>query len=152
MSFPAKSLLLRLFEIILGGLFVYAGCLKLLHPYEFAEAVLAYRLLPVALVGTAAAVLPWLEAVAGLFLVLGLKRRSCLLILGLLGGFFFLVMLITAARGLKIDCGCGLFFQRQVGPAPILEDGLIFLWTAGLYYWELTVAGQGTANCAPAKN
>ena len=53
MSFPAKSILLRLFEIILGGLFIYAGCLKLLHPYEFAEAVLAYRLLPMALVGTA---------------------------------------------------------------------------------------------------
>jgi uncharacterized membrane protein YphA (DoxX/SURF4 family) len=150
LSFSAKSLLFRLFEIILGGLFVYAGFLKLLHPYEFAEAVLAYRLLPEALVGTAAAVLPWLEAAAGLFLAVGLKRRSCLLILGLLGGVFLLIMLITTARGLKIDCGCGLFFQRQVGLAPILEDGLILLWTAGLYYWELTVGMEGTVSCAPA--
>jgi putative oxidoreductase len=141
LGLPTNTLLFRLFEIILGGLFVYAGCLKLLHPYEFAEAVLAYRLLPVALVGTAAVVLPWLEAAAGLFLVLGLKRRSCLMILGWLTGAFLLVMLITAARGLKIDCGCGLFFQRQVGLAPMLEDGLILLWAAGLYYWELTVAG-----------
>ena len=152
MSLPVKSLLFRLLEIILGGLFVYAGCLKLWHPYEFAEAVLAYRLLPVALAGTVAAVLPWLEVAAGLLLALGLKRRSCLLILGWLTGAFLLVMLITAARGLKIDCGCGLFFRRQVGLVPILEDGLIFLWAAGLYYWELTVAGEGTASCAPAQN
>lgn len=152
MSFANKTLIFRILEIILGGLFVYAGFLKLLHPYEFAEAVLAYQLLPVALVGTAAAVLPWLETAAGLFLVLGLKRRSCLLILGLLGGVFLLIMLITAARGLKIDCGCGLFFQRQVGLAPIIEDVFLLLWTTGLYYWELTVAGVGTASCAPAKN
>ena len=152
MSFSAKPLLLRLFEIILGGLFVYAGWLKLWHPDEFAEAVLAYRLLPVALVGTAAAVLPWLEVAAGLLLALGLKRRSCLLILGWLAGAFLLVMLVTAARGLKIDCGCGLFLRRQVGLAPILEDGLIFLWAAGLYYWELTVAMVGAASCAPTNN
>ena len=117
MSLPTKPLLFRLFEIILGGLFVYAGGLKLWHPYEFAEAVLAYRLLPAALAGTAAAVLPWLEVAAGLLLALGLKRRSCLLILGWLAGAFLLVMLITAARGLKIDCGCGLFLRRQVGLA-----------------------------------
>ncbi len=152
MSLPIKSLLFRLLEIILGGLFIYAGDLKLLHPDDFAEAVLAYQLLPVALVGTAAAVLSWLEVAAGLMLVLGLKRRSCLLILGWLAGAFLLVMLITAARGLKIDCGCGLFFQRQVGLATILEDGLIFLWAAGLYYWELTVAGEGTASCASTRN
>ncbi|MCX5893792.1 MAG: hypothetical protein NTW80_12645 [Deltaproteobacteria bacterium] len=152
MSVPAKLRLLRLFEIILGVIFVYAGGLKLLRPDDFAAAVLAYRLVPVALVGAVAVALPWLEAAAGLFLVLGLKRRSCLLILGWLAGAFLLGMLITATRGLKIDCGCGLFFQRQVGLAPILEDGLILLWAAGLYYWELMVAGESTASCAPANN
>ena len=137
MSLPLKSLLLRLFEVILGGIFCYAGYIKLLSPDEFADAVLAYKLLPVSLAGLVAAVLPWLEVAAGLFLVLGLKRRSCLIILELLTGCFLLVMVITMARGLKIDCGCGLFSGREVGLIPILEDGLIFLWTAGLYYSEL---------------
>jgi len=144
-----KQILLRLLEIILGGLFFYAGYLKLLHPEDFAEAVLAYRLLPVALVGAATAVLPWLEVAAGLCLAVGLKRRSCLLLLGLLTWIFMLVMLVTLARGLKIDCGCGLFFTRQVGLVPILEDGLILLWAAGLYYWELNHGREGTASCAP---
>lgn len=149
MSISAKSLLLRLFEIILGGLFFYAGYLKLLRPEDFAEAVIAYRLLSIALVGAAAAVLPWLEVAAGLLLAVGLKRRSCLLLLGFLTGGFLMVMLVTLARGLKIDCGCGLFFTRQVGLVPILEDGIIFLWAAGLYYWELTTAGEDTARRAP---
>ncbi len=60
---------------------------------------MAYRLLPVSLVGLAAAVLPWLEVAAGLFLAVGLKRRSCLLLLGFLTGGFLLVMCVTLARG-----------------------------------------------------
>jgi len=151
LSISAKSLLLRLCEIILGGLFFYAGYLKLLRPADFAEAVMAYRILPIYLVGAAAAVLPWLEVAAGLFLAVGLKRRSCLLLLGFLSGGFLLVMLATVARGLKIDCGCGLFFARQVGLVPILEDGIIFLWAAGLYYWELTTAGEGIARRVPER-
>ncbi len=133
-------LLGRGLEIILGALFFYAGYLKLLHPEDFAEAVLAYQLAPAALAGAAVAVLPWLEVAAGLFLMVGLKRRSCLLLLGLLTAGFLLVMVITLARGLKIDCGCGLFFQREVGLVPILEDSVILLWAAGLYYWEITTA------------
>ena len=67
---------LRALEVVLGGLFFYAGLLNFLHPYEFAEAVLAYRLLPESLVGVAVAGLPWLEIAAGLCLVAGLKRRT----------------------------------------------------------------------------
>jgi putative oxidoreductase len=127
----------RLLGVALGGLFFYAGLLKCLHPYEFAEAVLAYRLLPESLVGAAAAVLPWVEMAAGLSLVVGLKRRSALILLAALLGGFLAVILITMARGLKIDCGCGLFFQRQVGLGAVLEDAVFFIWTAGLYWWEL---------------
>jgi len=130
-------------EIVLGGIFFYAGYLKIIGPEEFADAVLAYQLLPVALVGMVVAVLPWLEVAAGLILAVGLKRRSCLIIIEFLTGIFLLVMFITAARGLKIDCGCGLFMGRTVGWGPILEDGLILLWAAGLYYWELSVTADG---------
>jgi putative oxidoreductase len=128
---------LRTLEVVLGGLFFYAGLQKVLHPYEFAEAVLAYRLLPESLVGLAAAGLPWAEIAAGFCLVAGLKPRSCLLILAGLVAVFLVVILITMARGLKIDCGCGLFFQRQVGLAAVLEDAVLLIWAAGLYWWEL---------------
>ncbi len=139
----------RALEIILGGLFFYAGMQKVLHPYEFAEAVIAYQMLPVSLVGLVAAVLPWVEIAAGLCLVAGLKRRSCLLILAGLLTAFLVVILITLARGLKIDCGCGLFFQRQVGLAAILEDLFLLAWAAGLYWWEHTVAEQVSLSFSP---
>ena len=137
-----NRLALRLLEIALGGLFVYAALQKHFHPDEFAEAVQAYQLLPVSLVGAAAAVLPWVELAAGLFLAVGLKRRSCLLLLAALTGGFLVVTLITMARGLEIDCGCGLFFARQVGPAVVLEDLVILAWAVGLYRWEARAAGR----------
>jgi putative oxidoreductase len=133
---------LRALEVILGGLFFYAGLQKVLHPYEFAEVVLAYQLLPESLVGLTVAGLPWLEVGAGFCLAAGLKPRSGLLLLAGLVAGFLVVILITMARGLKIDCGCGLFFQRQVGPVAALEDLLLLGWTVGLYGWELSRAAK----------
>ena len=142
--------------IILGGLFVYAGVQKHLAPYEFAEAILAYQLLPLGLVGLVTATLPWVEMVSGFSLILGcllgsrrfsnpfpvggiLRRSALLLILGQ-SLLFIAVLLITMARGLKIDCGCGLLFQRQVGLESILEDALL-LGVAGWLYWRECRAG-----------
>jgi putative oxidoreductase len=127
---------LRVLEVVLGGLFFYAGLQKVLHFHEFAEAVLAYQLLPETLVGLAVAGLPWLEIAAGLGLVAGFKRRSCLLLLTGLVAVFLAVIFVTMARGLNIDCGCGLFFQRQVGWAAVAEDAVLLIWAAGLYWWE----------------
>ena len=145
-------LLRRLLEIALGAALVYAGIQKHFHPNEFAEAVLAYKLLPEALVGAVAAALPWVEIAAGGFLALGIKKRSCLQLLALLIGGFLIVLLVTLARGLKIDCGCGLFFQRQVGLLPVLEDLVFLIWAAGLYWWELKAAGQSAGMVAASLN
>jgi hypothetical protein len=60
-----------------------------------------------------------------------------LLLLTGLVAIFLVVILITMARGLSIDCGCGLFFQRQVGMGAALEDAVLLIWAAGLYRWEL---------------
>jgi putative oxidoreductase len=133
-------ILLRLLQALLGVLFIYAGLLKHWHPEEFAEAVRAYQLLPDVLVGLVAVVLPWLEMTSGLFLILGFKRRSCLLILMALTAVFMTGILVSLARGLKIDCGCGLFFQRQVGLVAALEDGVLLAWAAALYWRELRQA------------
>jgi ribA/ribD-fused uncharacterized protein len=147
--------------LALGGLFFYGGLLKRLEPYQFAEAVLAYDLLPQALVGLVAAILPWLELTSGFFLALGyllefpgrllsalgfasgekltggIKRPSCLLLIGGELVIFLVVLLLTLARGLRIDCGCGLLWARQVGWGIILEDALMLAVAGFLYWWEL---------------
>ncbi|MEW6657486.1 MAG: MauE/DoxX family redox-associated membrane protein [Thermodesulfobacteriota bacterium] len=130
-------LLPRVLGVVLGGIFFYAGLQKHFHDWDFAEAVLAYQLAPLWLAGVVAAVLPWVELIAGGMLVAGLKRRSCLLLLALLTASFLVVLTVTLARGLKIDCGCGLFFQRQVGVLALLEDLVFLVWAGGLYWWEL---------------
>lgn len=137
-----NRLLPRVLGIVLGGLFFYAGLQKHYHSWEFADAVLAYQLGPMWLAGVVAAVLPWVELTAGGLLVAGLKRRACLLLIVLLTASFLVVLVVTLARGLKIDCGCGLFFQRQVGVVPLLEDLVLLAWAGGLYWWELRAASR----------
>jgi hypothetical protein len=156
-----QTVLALLLGAALGAVFFYAGMLKHFRPYEFAEAILAYRLLPGSLAGLAAATIPWLELTPGFLLALGylleglgrlalvlgvsrgaalvggIKRRSCLLLLILLSAGFLIILGITLARGLKIDCGCGLFIQREVGPAAILEDVFFLALAGGLYWREL---------------
>ncbi|MEW6388754.1 MAG: MauE/DoxX family redox-associated membrane protein, partial [Thermodesulfobacteriota bacterium] len=165
--------LVCLLGTVLGGVFFYAGVQKHLAPYDFAEAVLAYQLVPARLVGAVAAILPWLEITPAFFLLLGylleapgrlalklgytggahlvggIKRRSCLLLIMLQLVLFMLVLLITMARGLKIDCGCGLFFERQVGWVALLEDAFFLAWTGLLWRWDF-FGGGGQGPVAPA--
>jgi putative oxidoreductase len=158
LSTLVKRCVFSVLSLGLGGVFVYAGIQKHLAPYEFAEAIMAYQLLPFALVGLVAATLPWLEMVSGFSLALGyllggrrfsnpipmgalLRRSALLLILGQ-SLLFVAVLLITLARGLKIDCGCGLFMERQVGLGAILEDALLLGMLGWLYWRECRAEGR----------
>ena len=151
MSVSVMRLISSVVGLALGWLFVYAGVQKHLAPYEFAESILAYQLLPLGLAGLVTATPPWVEMVSGISLILGclmrsrrfsnpfpvggiLRRGALLLILGQ-SLLFIAVLLITITRGLKIDCGCGLLFLRQVGLESILEDALL-LGVAGWLYWR----------------
>jgi ribA/ribD-fused uncharacterized protein len=155
-----------LLGLALGAAFLYSGIMKRLEPYKFAEAVLAYDLLPQSLVGLVAAILPWIEITGGFFLALGclleipgrllrdlgfswgdrlvggIKRRSCLLLLALMLAVFLVVLVITLARGLEIDCGCGLVGDRMVGWGAILEDALMLAVALFLYWWALPGAEE----------
>ena len=120
--------LLVLFRLVLGGLFVYAGVVKVLDPLGFSQDIRNYRLVGQSLSFIAAVVLPWLEILAGLALAAGVwKRASALIISGLLV-FFILLTLVTIARGLDVDCGCFGALSRKSGFGVILEDlGMLFM-------------------------
>jgi ribA/ribD-fused uncharacterized protein len=158
----AANWLACILGLALGGAFFYAGLQKRLEPYQFAEAILAYDLVPQQLVGLTAALLPWVEITSGFFLALGylleipgrvlrglgfaaghrlvggIKRRSCLLLIILQLVLILAVLSITFARGLKIDCGCGLIWARQVGWGIILEDALLLGLAVWLFWRELS--------------
>jgi len=119
---------LVLFRLVLGGLFIYAGVVKVLDPLGFAQDIRNYRLVGQSLSFIAAVVLPWLEILAGLALAAGVwKRASALIISGLLV-FFIVLTLVTIVRGLDVDCGCFGALSRKSGLGVILEDlGMLFM-------------------------
>ncbi len=101
-------------RLILGGIFSYASFEKILHPYNFAEVVYNYQILPDALVNFTAILLPWLELFVGIFLILGVFLRGAVFTCNVLLAAFFLALSFNLARGLDIDCGC---FTASAGPS-----------------------------------
>ena len=100
---PWLTLLARL---ILGGVLLAAGVLKIGNLQKSAMAVRAYEMLPVELANFLGYALPWIEIGIGLLLIVGASVKIC----GLLGAFTMFAFIIAIAqawaRGLSIDCGC----------------------------------------------
>ncbi|GII90371.1 MauE/DoxX family redox-associated membrane protein [Sinosporangium siamense] len=93
-------------RLVLAGVLIVAGLLKIDTPALSVEAVRAYELLPVSLTPVVGYGLPVLEIVVGVFLAAGLLTRTAG-VAGALLMFVFVVGIISAwARGLRIDCGC----------------------------------------------
>ena len=71
MTDTARKYLALALRIVLGGVFLYAGGLKIADPAAFAGSVAAYKLLPTFGNYLVAATLPWVEVLCGLLLVIG---------------------------------------------------------------------------------
>lgn len=102
----------------LGGLFIYMGLSKALHPVEFLKLVHQYELVNTpSLLNFIAATLPWFEVLCGLLLLTGVAvRGSALVVLLMLVPFSIVVfrraLAIHTAKAIafcavKFDCGCG---------------------------------------------
>lgn len=106
---PVFTLLCRL---IVGGIFVLASFHKILDPQSFALAIYNYKLFPPSSINGLAILLPWVELLAGMALILGIKIRGAALILSGLLASFAVTLVINLSRGLDIACGC---FSPQGG-------------------------------------
>ncbi len=123
--------LLVLFRLVLGGLFVYAGIVKVLDPLDFAQNIRNYRLVGQSLSFLAAVILPWLEILAGLALAAGVWRRASAFVISALLGCFIVLTLVTIVRGLDVDCGCFGALSRKSGLGVIVEDlGMLYMGLA----------------------
>ena len=94
------------FRLILGGVLLVAGALKVTDPYSSATSVRAYQILPVDLANLLGFILPFAEVAIGIFLILGIWVR-----LNAIAGGALMIMFIIAigqawARGISLDCGC----------------------------------------------
>ena len=134
---PWLTLIARL---ILGGVLLAAGGLKIGNLQKSAMSVRAYELLPVGLANFFGYVLPWIEIGMGLLLIAGVAV-SIVGLLGALTMFAFVVAIAQAwARGLSIDCVC-FGGGGQVDPedtkylSTILRDIGFLLLGVYLYYF-----------------
>ena len=124
--------LLLVFRFIVGGVFIWAGVLKIADPVGFAQSVVNYRVFPRELAFVIALVFPWAEVIAGGLLVVGLFRRSSAALISLMLVGFIALVALALARGIDTSCGCFGSFSRRADLSLIVAD-------LGLLYFALCV-------------
>lgn len=130
----AASVGLLLCRLIAGGLFVFAGGIKLMNPKMFALDIQSLRILPPGMADTIAPGLayfvPWLEITVGVALVLGFWAREAALLLSLMVTSFTIALTSVILRGMNVSCGCfgdaldGLFGGSGVGWHSVIRNGV----------------------------
>jgi uncharacterized membrane protein YphA (DoxX/SURF4 family) len=93
-------------RLVVGGVWLVAGLVKVSDGAESVRAVRAYRILPESIVPTVGHALPALEIVVGLALVAGALTRGAAVVSALLQVAFIVGIASAWARGLQIECGC----------------------------------------------
>lgn len=131
-----SGLILRL---VIGGVWIVAGALKLPDPAASVRAVRAYDLLPEAIVPAVGHALPILELLVGACLILGLFVRGMSALSALLFVAFIIGIASAWHRGLQIDCGCfgGGGFDADATskyPTEIARDVALLLASAWLVW------------------
>jgi uncharacterized membrane protein YphA (DoxX/SURF4 family) len=100
---PYLTVLARL---LLGGVLLVAGGLKVSKPTDSANAVAAYKLLPINIAHLFGYALPWFEVALGILLIAGILLRPAAIAGGLIMLVFIAAIASAWARGLLLDCGC----------------------------------------------
>jgi putative oxidoreductase len=95
-----------IFRLVLGVTFVYASVDKIAHPDQFAKIVYNYKILPDFLINIFAVTLPWVELVAGLFLILGVFTEGASLLISFLLVIFLAAISVNVLKGIDLNCGC----------------------------------------------
>ena len=130
-------------RLVTGGVWIWAGALKLGDSYQSVQAVRAYEILPESLVEPVGYLLPVLEVVIGLALVAGLLTRGAAVLSSLLFVVFIAGIVSAWARGLQIDCGCfgGGGYNPDASsqyPWEIARDAALLLASLFLVRWPRT--------------
>lgn len=127
-------------RLVLGGVFLVAGGLKVIDPQSSVAAVRAYRLLPTSVATLVGWGQPFAEIALGLLLLAGVATRIVAATAAVLLIVFIAAVVSAAVRGLSIDCGCfggggdvapG---QTTYGLEIVRDVGLLLL--AGWLIWQ----------------
>ncbi|SHJ88410.1 Methylamine utilisation protein MauE [Desulfofundulus thermosubterraneus DSM 16057] len=95
-----------------------------------------YKLLPDELIGPVAVAIPWIETLAGVCLLLGLNTKGGALAISGLLAMFITILIVSAARGLDVECGCFSGVERTVGFLAIFEDMVMLTGALFVLYFD----------------
>lgn len=133
-------------RLVLGGLLVWSGAVKVGDPAGFANEIGNYHLLP-SLSPIMAVTLPWIEIVIGVALIAAPRAWARAAALGAVAilGVFTIAVISVVARGIDVDCGC---FGSGSGPVTmltVLRDVALVAAAMGLF----VLAGDGERSLPP---
>lgn len=122
-----RRLLWRIIDVLVGGVFIYAGAIKILDPVQFAYDIDNYKVLPWTIGVGLAFYLPWVELLSGVAVIVRRFYSGAVSILLALIAIFIVATIAAKARGLDITCGCfGHASQHWSFPAHMAVDLAIF--------------------------
>ena len=107
----------RVAQIVAGLIFLASALAKIADLPGFAGSIHNFHLeplIPMAATNLLAMAIPWIELVAGLALVSGVRPRAGAFVYTALLAVFTLGVVAAMARGLSFDCGC--FGKSDAGP------------------------------------
>jgi uncharacterized membrane protein YphA (DoxX/SURF4 family) len=133
-------------RIVLAGVLISAGWLKVINPHEAAAAVQAYRLLPTGVATYVGYGLPLFEILLGVVLLIGFRTRIAAIVTAILMSIFIFGVASAWARGLSIDCGCfgggGVVAKGHTHYAQEILRDLLFV---GLSVWLIRLPASALA-------
>ncbi len=122
-----KRALLLIGQLLLAGIFLYAGYAKLREPWPvFAGSLYTFKLLPDRALEPVAKVLPWCEVALGVAILSGIWLRWFALIASLVLMVFLGVLTHSYLIGLAVDCGC-FGSGEPLGPKTLLRDSTMLI-------------------------
>ena len=141
----SAKIILLLLRLALGGVFIYAGALKIVDAQGFARDIHHYQLTPWIVSMLAAVYLPWLEFLAGFALILRRLPLGTTLALVFMNAVFLVALSTAWARGLDISCGCFGKEEHNIQtqfPQLFLRDAALLAAAIILFIVELCAAHE----------
>jgi uncharacterized membrane protein YphA (DoxX/SURF4 family) len=103
---PAMNAAVFVMRVLLGGLLIVTGALKIGHAPDLAAAIAGFRLLPAGAVGPLALALPFFELLLGIYLVIGLKTRTTAIVAAAQFVIYGAAIASAVIRHIPANCGC----------------------------------------------
>ena len=116
----------RVAQIVAGVIFLASALAKISDLSAFAGNIHNFHLepfVPMAATNLLAITIPWVELIAGLALVVGVRPRAGAVVYTVLLGIFTIGVISAMARGLSFDCGCfGKAGASAIGAKKLAEN------------------------------